>query len=78
MLMWTEKWSRKTAALNTAAVVRHVVDAAPGYHAGEIECLRAELKKLQDIVSVMAQLLPPEAQRTLVSECCYGWDEVEL
>lgn len=60
----------------TGGVVAIEVAGAVSTYRDEVEELRAQVQQLICIVSVMADSLPPDAQRRLVDSISYGCKEV--
>lgn len=56
-------WSVDADSTVTAKqLVEDAVQSAPNYYAGEIETLKAEVRKLTELVAVLASTLPAQTQ----------------
>lgn len=53
------------------------VDGAPDYYAGEIECMRARIRKLTELLAAVLDTLPAEAQAQVLERAGSGWEPVK-
>lgn len=53
------------------------VDDAPDYYAGELEAMRARVRKLTELLAAVLDTLPPEAQAKVLERAGNGWEPVK-
>lgn len=53
------------------------VEDAPDYYAGDLESLRARVRKLTELLAAVLDTLPPEAQAQVLERAGNGWEAVK-
>jgi hypothetical protein len=69
--------NKEPLTMTAEQIVDYVVSRSPDYHAGELETIRSELSKLQEVVAAIVSTLNDEQKRDVVSEIAWGWKEVD-
>jgi len=72
---WTQRHGSKSHRITSGEVIDSAIENAPDYHAGKLEAVVARLNKLQQVVVSLVELLPVEAQRRVVWEHGFNYEE---
>ena len=79
-LKWKKVYSNnsKQAFHTSGQVAAYLVDDAPDYHAGAVESVREQNRKLTELLAAVVDALPDKAQREVLEKVGnYAFEEIK-
>lgn len=76
-MSYQDTWYPERVRHSASDVISTVVDDAPDYHDGELECMAARLNKCVEVMAAIVDMLPESDQQSLIAQVTGRWKLIE-